>query len=79
MTGSALDRDEIEITCGAAQALRKCAERQARIAENGTTFGERGSTIRTGEAAIATRVALTLASLAAELEAELPPVIESAA
>jgi hypothetical protein len=66
-----LDPCEIEMVRGAALALRRRADRQARMAENGTAHAEDGSRILTGEAAIATRVSMTLAELAAEFELEL--------
>ena len=56
---------------GAAQALRRRADRQAKIAADGTALGERGSSIMTGEAATAVRIASVLSDLAAEFEAEL--------
>jgi hypothetical protein len=45
-----MDRDQAELLRGATSALRKRADRQAQIAKNGTTEGERNSSIRTGEA-----------------------------
>ena len=47
--------DDIEapIVAGAIAALRKRAERQTRIAQEGQIAGERGSVIRSGEASIA--------------------------
>jgi hypothetical protein len=64
--------DELEaaIRAGAISALRTRAERQAAIAADGTTVGERGAIIQTGEAAIAIVLASTFASLANELERE---------
>jgi hypothetical protein len=62
---------ELEMLTGAAQALRRRADRQAKIAADGTALGERGSSIMTGEAAIAVRIASVLSDLAAEFEAEL--------
>jgi hypothetical protein len=65
------ERDPFETAMlqGAASALRNRAERQAKIAADGTTIGERGAVIRRGEAAIADRLATTLSALADELEA----------
>jgi hypothetical protein len=62
---------EADILRGAAVALRRRADRQTKKAEDGTTIGEKGSPVRTGEAAIAVRVAETLSQLAEEFEAEL--------
>lgn len=56
---------------GAAAALRRRADRQAKMAKDGTATAEDGSPIRTGEAAIAARVSITLAKLADEFEFEL--------
>jgi hypothetical protein len=53
---------------GAALALRRRADRQAQLAEAGTTFGDRGVSVRTGEAAIANRLSAALSALAAEFE-----------
>jgi hypothetical protein len=68
MTSPALDPREAEMMRGAALALRRRADRQAKLAEDGTATAEDGSRILTGEAAIATRVSMTLAELAAEFE-----------
>jgi hypothetical protein len=64
--------DEIEeaIIAGAVAALRRRAMRQARIAADGTITTERGVLIRTGEGAVARRIALVLDDLADELAAE---------
>jgi hypothetical protein len=62
---------EADLLRGAALALRRRADRQARLAEDGTATAEDGSRILTGEAAIATRVSMTLAELATEFELEL--------
>jgi hypothetical protein len=59
---------EAEIYGGAVAALRKRAARQAAIAQSGAVVTEAGVIIRTGAAAIADRIAETLASLADELE-----------
>jgi hypothetical protein len=50
---SEIDPLEAELMRGAAAALRNRAKRQAKIAAEGTTFGDRGVAIRSGEAAIA--------------------------
>lgn len=57
---------------GAALALRRRSERQAKLAKKGTTIGERGAVIRRGEAAIAHRIAAALGDLAAEFEGVAP-------
>jgi|HubBroStandDraft_1064217.scaffolds.fasta_scaffold325953_2 hypothetical protein len=59
---------EAEFLAGAASALRRRADRQARISADGTTFGDRGVSVRTGEAAIADRLSAVLSALAAEFE-----------
>jgi hypothetical protein len=65
------ERDPFEdaICAGAVRALRRRAARQAKIAKDGTSIGERNVVIRQGESAIAARLATTLAALADELEA----------
>jgi len=63
-----LDLIETAMLRGAAQALRQRADRQAKLAEAGTTRADHGVVIRTGEAAIATRIAMTLAALADEID-----------
>jgi hypothetical protein len=68
-----LDPEEAEILRGAAAVLRRRADRQAKMTKDGTSYAESASPIRTGEAAIAARVSLTLSQLAAEFELELPP------
>jgi hypothetical protein len=62
--------DEIEeaVVAGAVLALRRRAQRQRAIAQSWTTHGARGVIVRTGEAAIALRIALALEETAAELE-----------
>ena len=55
---------------GAIAALRRRAARQAKIAQSWTSRGARGVNIRTGEGAIAARLAHAFNELAAELEAE---------
>jgi hypothetical protein len=59
---------EVDMMHGAALALRKRAERQAKIAEAGKTLGDRGVVIMTGAAVLADRLSTVLAELAAELE-----------
>jgi hypothetical protein len=60
---------ESAFLAGAATGLRRRAGRQAQLAADGTST-EHGSVIQTGEAAIAVRVAVALAALAAEFESE---------
>jgi hypothetical protein len=62
--------DEIEaaFVAGAVSALRKRAQRQAKLAAEGTAVGDRGAVIRTGEGALAARLAVALEDAAAELE-----------
>jgi hypothetical protein len=66
------DADPLQtaILRGAALALRRRADRQAKIAEAGTTVGERGTVFRTGEGVLADRLSVVLSLLAAEFEAE---------
>jgi hypothetical protein len=66
-----LPPDEIDAAmhAGAVRALRRRAARQEKIAESWTSRGARGVNIRTGEGAIAARLATTLAAIADELEA----------
>jgi hypothetical protein len=63
---SEIDLLEAELLAGAAAALRKRAQRQAQLAAAGTTRGDRG--VRTGEAAIASRLADAFSQLAREFE-----------
>jgi hypothetical protein len=58
---------------GASRALRRRAARQMRIAADGTTVGERGAIICSGEPAIALRLAAALTQLADDLEKEATP------
>jgi hypothetical protein len=58
---------------GASRALRRRGARQMRIAADGTTVGERGATIRSGEPAIALRLAAAFTQLADDLEEEATP------
>jgi hypothetical protein len=58
---------------GASRALRRRAARQMRIAADGTTVGERGAIICSGEPVIARRLAATLNQLAHEIEEEAAP------
>jgi hypothetical protein len=64
------ERDPLEADMlqGAASALRNRAERQAKLAQAGTMRGDRGVSVRTGEAAIADRLSAALSALAAEFE-----------
>jgi hypothetical protein len=57
-----------EIVAAAVRALRRRAERQRSVAESWTARGERGVTIRQGEAAIALRIAAALEAAADEIE-----------
>jgi hypothetical protein len=57
---------------GAALALRRRAKRQAKIAKEGTTIGERGVVFRTGEGVLADRLSVVLSQLAAEFEGIAP-------
>lgn len=61
---------EAAIRAGAIAALRRRAERQRRIAADWTVTGPRGEVIRSGEGAIALRIAAALDEAADELEAE---------
>jgi hypothetical protein len=63
-----IDPIEAALKAGAASALRARADRQEKLAKDGT---ESGSPILTGEGAIAARVAITLHELANEFELEL--------
>jgi hypothetical protein len=63
---------ESDMLAGAAAALRKRADRQAKIAASWTTIGDRGAVIKRGEAAIAERMSTVLAQLADEFEQERP-------
>jgi hypothetical protein len=67
---SEIEPFEADIMRWAALALRRRAERQAKIAADGTTLEDRGVSIGTGEAAIADRLASVLAELATEFEAQ---------
>jgi hypothetical protein len=67
-----LDPFETAILRGAALALRRRAERQAKISEQGTTIGERGVVFRTGEGVLADRLSLVFSQLAAEFEGTAP-------
>jgi hypothetical protein len=66
------DDVEAQIVAGAIAALRKRADRQKRIAQEGQIAGERGSVIRSGESSIALRLARTLREVADELDAGAP-------
>jgi hypothetical protein len=69
------ERDPFEdaVCAGAVRALRRRAARQAAIAESWTTHGARGVIVRSGEAAIALRIAEALDQAAHEIEAEVRP------
>jgi hypothetical protein len=69
---SELDPLAADMFSGAAAALRRRADRQAKIAKAGTTRGDRGVSVRTGEAAIAARLAAVFSKLAHEFESEQP-------
>ena len=70
---TASDPIEEAVVAGAVAALRRRAARQAKIAESWTARGARGAIVRSGEAAIALRIADALDQAAAELEAEVRP------
>jgi hypothetical protein len=59
---------EADIHVGAIAALRRRAQRQRKIAESWTVYSERGVIVRSGEAAIALRIAAALEAAADELE-----------
>jgi hypothetical protein len=61
---------ESAFLAGAVTALRRRAERQRKIAEAWTVYGERGVRVMSGEAEIALRIAASLDQAADELEAE---------
>ena len=63
------DDTELAILAAAAATLRRRAQRQARIAQDGTSIDHHGAIIRGGEEAIAQRIAEALNSLADEFEA----------
>jgi hypothetical protein len=63
-----LDSFEAAMLRGAVVALRRRAERQAKIAKEGTTLGERGVVFRTGEGVLADRLSRVLSQLAVEFE-----------
>jgi hypothetical protein len=65
---SELDPIEAAMRLGAAVALRRRGDRQAKMAEDGTAIGERGVNVMTGEAVLAARIASVLSELAAEIE-----------
>jgi excisionase family DNA binding protein len=73
-----IDPEETEMLRDAAAALRRRADRQAKMAKDGTAIGEDGSQILTGAAAIAVRVSTALSKLAAEFELEFPPTTANA-
>jgi hypothetical protein len=59
---------EQDIVAGAIAALRRRAARQAGIAKVGTTIGEHQAVIRSGEAAVAARLAEAFGGLAHDIE-----------
>jgi hypothetical protein len=63
-----IDSLEADMLQGAASALRNRAERQAKLAQAGAMRGDRGVSVRTGEAAIAARLADAFSQLASEFE-----------
>jgi hypothetical protein len=64
------DAIEADIRAGAIAALRRRAERQRKRAADWTITGDRGAIIRSGEGAIALRIAEALDQAADELDAE---------
>jgi hypothetical protein len=66
------ERDPFETAMlrGAALALRRRADRQAKIAEAWSACGPRGVIIRTGEAVLAARLAEAFSRLADDFEEE---------
>jgi hypothetical protein len=68
------DADSLEsaFLAGAVAALRRRADRQGKLAKEGTTIGERGVVFRTGEGALADRLSVVLSQLAAEFEGTAP-------
>ena len=74
MTETAKHRSplEAEIYAGAVSAIRRRAARQAAKARDETARTESGVAIRTGEAAIASRLAEALSAIANEIERETP-------
>jgi hypothetical protein len=65
------DPFETAMLRGAALALRRRADRQAKIDDAGTTRSDRGVIIRTGEAVLAARLSSVLGALAADFEREI--------
>jgi hypothetical protein len=68
-----VDDLDAAIKAGAVSALRRRADRQARLASAGTSHGDRGAIVRTGEATIAIRLAAALNQLADDLGEEATP------
>lgn len=64
------DPIESSVRAGAVAALRRRAARQVKIAADGTTNGERGAIIRSGEAVLAVDLAVIFSQLADEIERE---------
>jgi hypothetical protein len=69
-----MTRDPFEnaVCAGAVAALRRRAKRQRAIADSWTVHGARGVIVRSGEAAIALRIADALDQAADAIEAEAP-------
>ena len=65
------DPFETAMLRGAPLALRRRADRQAKIDDAGTTRSDRGVIIRTGEAVLAARLSSVLGALAADFEREI--------
>ena len=61
---------ESEFVAGAVSALRRRAARQAAQARAGTARVENGALVRTGDAAVASRLAEALGAIADEIERE---------
>ena len=61
---------EAAIRAASVAALRKRAARQRAIAEAGEVKNEAGAIVRAGEAAVASRLAVALAAVADEIEAD---------
>jgi hypothetical protein len=71
MSGAEMEPLEREFIAGAISAIRRRAERQAQTAKFGTVIGERDAVIRTGEAAVAVRLAEALGTIADDLDRDL--------
>jgi hypothetical protein len=62
------DNVEKDVIAGAVAALRRRAARQRERAANWTVRNERGAIVRSGEAAVALRIAEALEAAATDLE-----------